>query len=209
MAGETEPAPAPGGEQQGGDSTPGTQGKYYTDEQLQKIVSGRLREDREALEKQLGLSDLGLKIKDVKEILAAKKAADEASKTELERITGERDQHKTAADAARLEAAKLRALMRAGAHPDKIDALLKRVVGSTPEEIEADVQELASLGLLANIKPEKTGAGSNPPNQTEPAKKTWKKSEIQALLKDPTKTDPEILKDINLAQREGRIDYNS
>lgn len=133
----------------------------------------------------------------------------EASKTELERISGERDQHKTAAEAAKLEAAKLRALMRAGAKPDKIDGLLKRVVGTTQEEIDADVQELADLGFLTPKPPEKTGAGSNPPNQNNPGKRTWKKSEIQALLKDPTKTDPKTLDEINLAQREGRVDYNS
>lgn len=128
----------------------------------------------------------------------------EASKSELEKITGERDQHKTEAEAAKLEAAKLRALMRAGAHPDKIDALLKRVVGTTQEEIEADVQELASLGLLTTKPPETTGTGSNPANQQDTGKeKIWTESEIRELrLKGMTdEQHAEIIK----AAREGRI----
>lgn len=170
--------------------------KTFTQDQLNAAVA----EEKRNWQKQL---------KDLKSKADEWDKLQEASKTELEKITGERDQHKTEAEAAKLEAAKLRALMKAGAPPDKIDGLLKRVVGSTPEEIDADVQELASLGLLTSKPPDKTGAGSNPANPTDPGKKTWKKSEIQALLKDPTQIDPETLKDINLAQREGRIDYNS
>lgn len=143
------PAGEPPEEPQGGSIPVQQQGKFYTTEELQSLFNGRLKEERETLEKQLGLSDLGLKIKDVKDILKAKKEADEAKKSELEKVTGERDTHKADAQVARLEAAKIRALAKAGADPEKIDALLKRVVGNTPEEIEADVKELADLGLLA------------------------------------------------------------
>ena len=96
------------------------------------------------------------KLKDLEGKAAQWDKLQEANKSEVERLTGERDQHKTEAQQARLEAAKLRALMKAGAPADKVDALLKRVVGSTPEEIEADVAELAGLGLLAAKTP--TGA---------------------------------------------------
>lgn len=203
----TDPIVPPAGtspaEPQGGSIPAQQQGKLYTDGDLEKIISGRLKEDREAFEKQLGLSDLGLKIKDVKDILKAKKEADEAKKSELEKVTGERDTHKADAQAARLEAAKIRALAKAGADPEKIDALLKRVVGNTPEEIEADVKELADLGLLAVKTAAKAaqGAGNNgvPKN---PAKRIWKASEIAKMSSaDHIKFKDEIL----LAMDEGRV----
>ena len=62
----------------------------------------------------------------------------------------------------KLENAKLRALMKAGADPEKIDALVKRVVGSTPEEIEADVAELQTLGLLQGKTPGGAQGAGNP-----------------------------------------------
>ena len=109
----------------------------------------------------------------------------EANKSDLEKLTGERDQHKTDAANARLEAAKLRALMKAGAPADKVDALLKRVVGSTPEEIEADVAELAGLGLLAAKTPQGAqGAGNNGvPGLSAIA--TMTKADLAAKCKDP------------------------
>lgn len=62
----------------------------------------------------------------------------------------------------KLENAKLRALMKAGVDPEKAESLLKRVVGSTPEEIEADVAELASLGLLQSKTPVGAHGAGNP-----------------------------------------------
>ena len=109
----------------------------------------------------------------------------EDSKSEMEKLTGEVGKHKTEAEQARLEAAKLRALMKAGAPADKVDALLKRVVGSTPEEIEADVAELAGLGLLAAKTPTAAqGAGNNGvPGLSAIA--TMTKADLAAKCKDP------------------------
>lgn len=95
----------------------------------------------------------------------------ENSKSEMEKLTGELGKHKTEAEKARLESVKLRALVKAGAPADKIDAFLKRVVGSTPEEIEADVAELAGLGLLAAKTPQGAQGAGNPgltPKKAEP-----------------------------------------
>ena len=109
----------------------------------------------------------------------------EDSKSEMEKLTGEVGKHKTEAEQARLEAAKLRALMKAGAPADKVDALLKRVVGSTPEEIEADVAELAGLGLLAaKTSQAAQGAGNNGvPGLSAIA--TMTKADLAAKCKDP------------------------
>jgi len=155
----TPPATPPADPAAGGNNQPpaAEPGKTLTQAEVDAIVKSRLARDREALEK-----DLGMSLKDAKALAAAKKKADEDAKSEVEKLTGERDQHKTAAEQARLEAAKLRALMKAGAPADKVDALLKRVVGSTPEEIEADVAELAGLGLLAAKTPQSAqGAGNS------------------------------------------------
>jgi hypothetical protein len=62
----------------------------------------------------------------------------------------------------KLENAKLRALMKAGVDPAKADSLLKRVVGNTPEEIEADVAELQTLGLLQSKTPGDAQGAGNP-----------------------------------------------
>ena len=109
----------------------------------------------------------------------------EDSKSEMEKLTGELGKHKTKAEQARLEAAKLRALMKAGVPADKVDALLKRVVGSTPEEIEADVAELAELGLLAaKTSQAAQGAGNNGvPGLSAIA--TMTKEDLAAKCKDP------------------------
>ena len=109
----------------------------------------------------------------------------EDSKSEMEKLTGEVGKHKTEAEQARLEAAKLRALMKAGAPADKVDALLKRVVGSTPEEIEADVAELAGLGLLAAKTPTAAQGAGNNGVQGLSAIATMTKADLAAKCKDP------------------------
>ena len=146
------------------------------------------------------------KLKDLEGKAAQWDKLQEDSKSEMEKLAGERDTHKTEAEKAKLEALKLRALVKAGAPADKIDALLKRVVGSTPEEIEADVAELAGLGLLAAKTPQAAQGAGNNGVPGSPGKKTWKRSEIVKAL--PT-ADAATLADINQAEAEGRIDYNS
>ena len=115
----------------------------------------------------------------------------EDSKTEMEKLTGELGKHKTDAETARLETAKLRALMKAGAPADKLDALLKRVVGSTPEEIEADVAELAGLGLLAAKTPNGAQGAGNPGLPTPPKEPTLleelEKEQAKGAGADPVK----------------------
>jgi len=103
----------------------------------------------------------------------------------MEKLTGEVGKHKTEAEQARLEAAKLRALMKARAPADKVDALLKRVVGSTPEEIEADVAELAGLGLLAAKTPTAAQGAGNDGVQGLSAIATMTKADLAAKCKDP------------------------
>ncbi len=184
MADETQPAVTPAAtENQGGNES-----KTFSQADLDEIVKERLGRDRRAREEAMA-KELGMPLKDVKAIIQAKKEADEAQKSELERLTGERDAHKTAAERAVLEAAKVRALAKAGAEPDKIDTLLKRVVGSTPEEIEADVAELKELGLIgAKLLPQtqRAGGASNPANPV--GEETTLDEQIRALESQALKT---------------------
>lgn len=184
MADETQPAVTPAAtENQGGNES-----KTFSQADLDEIVKERLGRDRRAREEAMA-KDLGMPLKDVKAIIQAKKEADEAQKSELERLTGERDAHKTAAERAVLEAAKVRALAKAGAEPDKIDTLLKRVVGSTPEEIEADVAELKELGLIGTKllpQTQRAGGASNPANPV--GEETTLDEQIRALESQALKT---------------------
>lgn len=184
MADETQPAVTPAAtENQGGNES-----KTFSQADLDEIVKERLGRDRRAREEAMA-KELGMPLKDVKAIIQAKKEADEAQKSELERLTGERDAHRTAAERAVLEAAKVRALAKAGAEPDKIDTLLKRVVGSTPEEIEADVAELKELGLIgAKLLPQtqRAGGASNPANPV--GEETTLDEQIRALESQALKT---------------------
>ncbi|MDD3975193.1 MAG: hypothetical protein PHD17_10945 [Methanothrix soehngenii] len=184
MADETQPAVTPAAtENQGGNES-----KTFSQADLDEIVKERLGRDRRAREEAMA-KELGMPLKDVKAIIQAKKEADEAQKSELERLTGERDAHKTAAERAVLEAAKVRALAKAGAEPDKIDTLLKRVVGSTPEEIEADVAELKELGLIGTKllpQTQRAGGASNPANPV--GEETTLDEQIRALESQALKT---------------------
>ncbi|MCK9569454.1 hypothetical protein M0R72_10990 [Candidatus Pacearchaeota archaeon] len=163
MTEPTNPAGTPPAkEPEGGNKPPVDQGKTLTQAEIDEIVKDRLERDRRTRDEALA-KDLGMSLKDVKAIIKAKKDADDAQKTELEKLTGERDGFKSEATTAKIEAAKVRALARAGADPEKIDAMLKRVVGSTPEEIEADVLELKNLGLIGSQKPQTAANGAGNP----------------------------------------------
>ena len=189
------PAPQPG--------TPPVQGEFIlSQEQFNK----RWAEKIAALER-----DFGMPLKDVKTHLEQAKPKP---------LTGE------TLSGADLKIAKMEALMIAGVPSQQIPVILQHfnISGKTREEIQGSIQQLIDAKLLSIAPPAPApgtqqqqppgpptaaqGAGNNgvPGN---PAKRTWKKSEIQALLQDPTKVDSKTLDDINLAQREGRVDYNS
>ena len=207
----TPPAdPAPGGNvppatppaQQPGNNPPPAQEFIMTQEQFNQ----RFAEKMGSIERDLGLPQGGLK-----DFVAAQKAAQKPKPPTGETLSG-----------ADLKLAKMEALMTAGVPSKQIPLLLQHlnISGKTREEIQASVGQLIELKLLMIEAPAQPGTQQQgPPNAAQgagntgvpgtPGKKTWKKSEIQELLKDPTKTDSKTLDEINLAQKEGRIDYNS
>ena len=181
MSGNEPPAATPAANDNQGGNTPVDQKKMLTQAEIDSIVEERLGRDRRSREEALA-KDLGMPLKDVKALIRSQKEAEDAKKSEIEKLTGERDTHKSEAQLARIEAAKVRALAKAGADPEKIDALLKRVVGNTPEEIEADVKELKELGLLGG-KPQQQATGAGNPGLQKQAEGPTIDDQIAAAAK--------------------------
>ncbi len=175
---------------------------FKSQEDFDRAFSSRWAEKMTAFEKELGIP-----IKDAKAIIEAKRKADDANKTELEKLTGERDGLKVELEGTKLQLTATLELLAAGADPAKIPKLLKRVYGKTAEEIKADIAELKADGFIPAAEPPAGAQGAGNPG-TPPAngKKVWKRSEIVKTL--PT-ADAATLEEINKAEAEGRIDYNS
>jgi len=207
----TPPADPAGGQQPPAAQTPAAPQPGTTPAQGEFILSQE-QFDRRWAEKMAALErDFGMPIKDVKTHLEQAKPKPPTGET----LSG-----------ADLKIAKMEALMIAGIPSQQIPVILQHfnIAGKTREEIQGSIQQLIDAKLLTTAPPAPApgtqqqqppgpptaaqGAGNNGVPGS-PGKKTWKRSEIQALLQDPTKTDPKTLDEINLAQREGRVDYNS
>ena len=207
----TPPADPAGGQQPPAAQTPAAPQPGTTPAQGEFILSQE-QFDRRWAEKMAALErDFGMPIKDVKTHLEQAKPKPPTGET----LSG-----------ADLKIAKMEALMIAGIPSQQIPVILQHfnIAGKTREEIQGSIQQLIDVKLLT-IAPPAPAPGTQqqqppgPPTAAQgagnngvpgsPGKKTWKRSEIQALLQDPTKTDPKTLDEINLAQREGRVDYNS
>lgn len=172
-----------------------------------KIILSQEQFDQRWAEKMGSLEkDLGIPLKDAKAIIAAKKKADEAAKSELEKLTGERDTFKTELDGAKLRLTKMEALLEAGVPSEKIPKLLKRVSGSTAEEIAADIAEMKADGLIQAAQPPTAAQSAGKPSAPAPdnAKKIWKESEIKELRLSGQLTDA-LMADIRQATIEGRV----
>ena len=101
------------------------------------MIESRLARDREAREKELGVS-----LKDAKAILDAHKKRIEGEKTDFQKAQEERDAYKQELDGYKLKDAIQSSLLEAGANPKMLAKLSLRVIGDTPEEIAKDVAEL-------------------------------------------------------------------
>lgn len=105
------------------------------------------------------------------------KELEDAGKSELERTTSERDEHKTARTTAELRALQLEVAIEKGLTATQA----KRLIGTTRDELEADADE-----LVASFKPEESdgkaparrpterlrggGAPASEPEETDPRK---------------------------------------
>lgn len=161
-----------GSKQDGKDSTSESQTKTekkleFTQEELDKKMQAREARGEAAAAKKLQktIEDLQAKIADFE---GKDLGAMEKLQRKYDKLVEDHKSTDTELIGANLKLAKLTALLKAGAQPDKLDGLLKRVSGSTEPEIEADVQELVSLGWIGKApepdpsKPAANGSGKPP-----------------------------------------------
>lgn len=177
-------------------------GKALTQAEIDQIVESRLARERATREEAL-VKEFGMSLKDAKAAIAAKKKADEDARSELEKLTGERDIVKSELEGTKLQLVKMEALLEAGVPSDKVPKLMKRVSGKTPEEIKADIAEMKADGLIPAATPPNAAQGAGNTGVTgTPGKKTWKRSEIKTMSReDHLKNKDEIF----AAMRENRI----
>lgn len=159
-------------EKEGDDSTSESKTKTekkieLTQAEFDQKVKERLDRAEKAAEKKF--QDQIKKLTDQVEEFKGKDLGElEKLQKKLEKVTKDLDEKDKELFGTTLKLAKLQALLKAGAQPDKLDGLLKRVSGSTEPEIEADVQELVSLGWIGKApepdpsKPAANGSGKPP-----------------------------------------------
>lgn len=135
----------------------------FTQEELDKKFSDRQRRGEEAAAKrfQKQIDDLTKQIdefkgKDLGELEKIQKKLEKANE-DLKRVPD-----------LELKLTKMEALLNAGADSAQVSKLLKRVSGTTPEEIESDIAELKEMGWIGKPTPppepsKAIGSGSQMP----------------------------------------------
>lgn len=113
-------------------------GKTFTQDQVNDLIA---REKGNLQRKYQDYDDLKKKASEFDKIA-------EGRKTDLERLTGERDQFKTQAEQAAADALRLRVAVKKGLVGERA-ALADRLRGSTEQELEADADELLKLAGAA------------------------------------------------------------
>ncbi|MCK9570681.1 DUF4355 domain-containing protein [Candidatus Pacearchaeota archaeon] len=140
--------------------------KTLTQAEIDAIVEDRLKRDREGREEKLG-KELGMSLKDAKVLIAARKAAEEKEKTELEKA------HEKAAEFEKaLKDRDLRDLKRA-----KVEAMIAEKKIKLPDGVSiSDVLEMVSGqdedGIIKSVEKlpkffpfnATLGSGTNPAN---------------------------------------------
>jgi len=181
----------------------------FTQEELDKKFADRQKRGEEAAAKrfQKQIDELTAKVtdyegKDLGEL--------EKLQKKLEKLNGVVVEKETALTGANLKITKMEALLNAGALPEQVTKLLKRVAGTTPEEIESDVLELKELGWIGQKLPEPEpkpqGLGTATKMGDPPQKKALRDqlNEVNLKLKDPKISYNEKSKLIDLALKLNR-----
>jgi hypothetical protein len=181
----------------------------FTQEELDKKFADRQKRGEEAAAKrfQKQIDELTAKVtdyegKDLGEL--------EKLQKKLEKLNGVVVEKETALTGANLKITKMEALLNAGALPEQVTKLLKRVAGTTPEEIESDVLELKELGWIGQKLPEPEpkprGIGTATKTGDPPQKKALRDqlNEVNLKLKDPKISYNEKSKLIDLALKLNR-----
>lgn len=133
------------------------------------------------------VKELERQIADLKPLADAAREAEDANKTELQRLGDQVAQLTQERDAATAERARLSVALEKGLTPTQA----KRLVGSTPEEIAADADQLlADLGISSSAsteqEPEATTAPGNRQEQLaggiDPTASTISSDEVRAAV---------------------------
>ena len=133
------------------------------------------------MEKELGLDTEGMKLKDIKAILKAHKEAEDAKKTELEKLQGKNQGLEGELSATKAELLKLKLAIDAQIPADKLPKVLKYVNGSTEDEIGVSIAEIkADWGITESKTPNAAqGAGqTGVPGQKQSEIATMSRSEL-------------------------------
>ena len=120
----------------------------------------------------------------------------------VEKLTKDLGEKDTELTGLKLKDAKVEALLAAGAASEQIPKLLKRVSGTTPEEILADVEELKTLGWIKPAPPAKGATGSGHQQVSNTASKTFTRSQIKKMSPEDYEANREA---IMKAMQEGAI----
>jgi hypothetical protein len=185
--------------------------KKYSEADVEAIFNRKFGQKMYALEKKYGMTLDELKAK-ADELDKLK----EGSKSELEKLTGNlaRAEKKiaeleAAKSKAELDIQKVNVLLGNDERFKKIPLVLKRITGTTEDEIKADIEELKTLGLFEQPKGDGTagnGSGKDPfadmrnkaaqgSGKTPPAAgkepKTFSRSQIKGMSKEEYKANRE------------------
>jgi 23S rRNA maturation mini-RNase III len=155
----------------------------FTQDELDKKFAERQKRGEDAAAKrfQKQIDDLNSQIEEFK----GKDLGElDKLKGKVEKLTKDLATKDTELSGKDLKLAKLEALLNAGIPSAKIPKLLKRVAGTTPEEIQSDVLELIEDLKLVEPEPEPQkgakGAGHQQPKDP-PGVKTFTRSQIKAM----------------------------
>lgn len=153
---------------------------------------GEIRKLREQLRRETEYRKRNdARVKELEPLAAKARELEDASKTDLERLTGELDSHRGRADKAEGELLRLRVALRKGL----TETQAKRLIGSSEDELEADADD-----LLASFSPKKDPE-PDPEPEPEPSR-TNRRDRPQERLRpgavpdadtEPEETDPRKL----------------
>lgn len=196
-----EPTPAPSG---------GEKKLEFSQKELDDLIKDRLSRAEKSAAKQFQkqIDELTAKVQDFE----GKDLGElEKLQKKLEKLTGDYAEKDKELTGATLKIAKMEALLNAGALPAQITKLLKRVSGTTPEEIESDVKELIELGWIGKPKGEPTpepikglGTQTNKGDATPPKSLKERVGEINKKLLDknlPWREKEDLLKEVTQLNR--------
>jgi len=155
---------------------------------IDKAIQDRLGREKKNHEKRV--AELEAKIqdyetKDLGEI--------EKLQKKIEKLTKDLGDKDTELTGMRLKDAKVEALLMAGALSEQIPKLLKRVSGTTPEEIAADVEELKALGWIGKPPVVKGATGSGHQPVSNDSAKTFTRAQIKKMSPEEYEANREAI----------------